>query len=71
MYENENTAYQNLSDAIKAVVGKIFIALISQISRGAVTQIKKLSYHYRNMEKMIKSQARKKNQKNKDQSRNQ
>lgn len=63
LYENESTTYQNLSDAANTVVRGTFIALISYISKGEITQIKELSFHYRKAEKKIKSKTSKKNRK--------
>ena len=49
--ENTNTTYQNLWDAMKAVLRGKFIALSSQIRKTEWTQISNLILHLKHLEK--------------------
>lgn len=48
MYENDNTAYQNVWDAAKAVPRGNFIALNAYIRKREQSQINDLIFHIKN-----------------------
>ena len=49
--ENENTTYQNMSDAVKAVLRRKFIALNTYIKKEEKSKISNLCFLHRKLEK--------------------